>query len=197
MTNWDNEKLKWFWLGARLLLYYSLTINSGKNTNMSLKDTIEQTQQAFRDKPKAAFATVKTSSTLTDRFRSEISIRHHDLVIDEPQSLGGTDSGPNPIEVLLAALGSCQEITYRAFATSMDIPLKKVSTRVEGDIDFRGFFGVDDSVRAGYQKIRIVVNIESTASDEQLAKLKHAVDSHCPVLDMLQNPVPVEASIVR
>lgn len=164
---------------------------------MSLKDTIEQTQQAFRDEPKKALATVKTRSQLTDRFRSEIKIRQHQLVIDEPQSLGGTDSGPNPIEMILAALGSCQEITYRAFATAMNIPLTSVSTRVEGNIDFRGFFGVDDSVRAGFQKIKIVVDIESSASDEALNKLKQAVDSHCPVLDMLENPVPVETAICR
>lgn len=164
---------------------------------MSLKESIEQTAKAFKLAPKQARATIKTKSTLTDRFRSEISIRHHAMVIDEPQSLGGTDSGPNPVEVLLASLGSCQEITYRAFATVMDIPLTKISTRVEGDIDFRGFFGVDESVRAGYEKIRIVVDIESTASDAQLAALKQAVDAHCPVLDMLQNNVPVEASFNR
>lgn len=164
---------------------------------MSLKATIEQTQQAFADDPKAAWATVKTQSELTDRFRSEINIRHHELVIDEPPSLGGTDSGPNPIEMILAALGSCQEITYRAFATAMGIPLTKISARVEGDIDFRGFFGVDDSVRAGYQQIRIVMDIESDASDEQLAQLKQAVDAHCPVLDMLANQVPVEANLNR
>ena len=164
---------------------------------MSLEETIAQTQQAFREEPTKALATVKTESELTDRFRSEINIRHHDLVIDEPQSLGGMDSGPNPIEVLLAALGSCQEITYRAYATALGIPISKISASVEGDIDFRGFFGVDESVRAGYQQIRIVMNIESEASDEQLNALKQAVDAHCPVLDMLENPVPVEAVIKR
>lgn len=176
---------------------YSRNCFQMKNLIMSLKNTIEQTKEAFRLKPKAALATVKTSSALADRFRSEISIRHHDLVIDEPQSLGGTDSGPNPIEVLLASLGSCQEITYRAVASAMDIPLTKVSSRVEGDIDFRGFFAVDDSVRPGFNQIRIVIDIESSASDEQLAALKEAVDAHCPVLDMLQNQVPVEATINR
>ncbi|MEM7468052.1 MAG: OsmC family protein [Pseudomonadota bacterium] len=164
---------------------------------MTLKQTIEQTQQAFRDEPKAALATVKTRSELTDRFRSEVSIRKHELVIDEPTSLGGTDSGPNPIEMVLAALGSCQEITYRAFATAMGVPLTKIAARVEGDIDFRGFFGVDDSVRAGYQRVRIVLDIESTASEEQLAQLKQAVDAHCPVLDMLENNVPVETALNR
>lgn len=164
---------------------------------MSLVETIAQTQQAFRDEPEKALATVKTESELTDRFRSEINIRHHDLVIDEPQSLGGMDSGPNPIEVLLAALGSCQEITYRAYATAMGIPIGKISASVEGDIDFRGFFGVDESVRAGYKNIRIVMEIESEASDEQIDALKQAVDAHCPVLDMLENPVPVEATLKR
>ena len=98
---------------------------------------------------------------------------------------------------MLAALGSCQEITYRAYATAMGIPISKISASVEGDIDFRGFFGVDESVRAGYKQIRIVMDIESDATDEQIDALKEAVDAHCPVLDMLANPVPVEAVLKR
>ena len=82
-------------------------------------------------------------------FRSEVALRDHRLVVDEPESLGGTDSGPNPVELILAALGTCQEITYRAYAAALAIPLEHVSVTLEGDIDLRGFFAVDESVQAG------------------------------------------------
>jgi len=138
----------------------------------------------------------KTSSSLDGRFRSEVTIREHSLTIDEPTSIGGTDLGPSPVEVILAALGSCQEITYRAFAAAMGIELDNVAVELEGDIDFRGFFAVDETVRAGFGDIRAIVKIESRASAADLERLREAVNSHCPVLDILSNPVPVKLDLI-
>ena len=119
------------------------------------------------------------------------------LDIDEPPALGGTDQGPNPVEVILAALGSCQEITYRAYATALDIPLAGVSVKLEGDLDLCGFLAVDDSVRPGYLAVRANITLESSASEEQISNLVAAVNAHCPVLDILQNPTPVEIDVTR
>ena len=159
--------------------------------NETLREMIAATQEQYRRKPTAALATFQTRSELVDGFRSDVTIRDHGVVVDEPEQLGGGDAGPNPIELLLAALGACQEITYKAYATAMGIELDRVSVELEGDIDLRGFFGVDESVRAGYQTIKGTVHIESTATPAALERLKAAVDAHCPVLDMLSKPVPV------
>src|SRR3990172_3746271 len=167
--------------------------------SVKLKQLISDTQSAFRARPDAAKATFNSSSRLTEGFRSEISIRQHSLAADEPPALGGADSGPNPVELILAALGSCQEITYRAYATAMGIPLDSVSVELEGDIDLRGFFAVDESVRSGYRNIRANVRIKSDASDADLQKLREVVNAHCPVLDIISNKVPVqmEMSVTR
>jgi uncharacterized OsmC-like protein len=118
------------------------------------------------------------------------------VIIDEPASLGGTDRGPNPVELILAALGSCQEITYRAFATALGIPLDSVSVELRGDLDLRGFFAVDPLVRAGYQRIRGTVKLRARgATAEQLDQLRNVVNAHCPVLDILANPVPVAIDV--
>jgi uncharacterized OsmC-like protein len=117
------------------------------------------------------------------------------IEVDEPEALAGTDAAPNPVEYVLAALASCQEITYRLYADNLGIPLDKVSVAIEGDLDLRGFFAVDDAVRPGYEAIRTEVVLEGSASEEDYARLKKAVDAHCPVLDMLQNPVPVSLSL--
>lgn len=162
----------------------------------SLANTIAAVQEKLRLTPDSARASFRSSSRLQSGFRSEVSIRQHALVVDEPTALGGSDSGPNPIEMLLAALGACQEITYRAYATAMHIPLDSVSVRLTGDIDLRGFFGVNDAIRAGFQQIHGEVHITSSASATELARLKAAVDSHCPVLDMLSTPVPVTLALV-
>ncbi|MBE0613529.1 MAG: OsmC family protein [Burkholderiales bacterium] len=163
--------------------------------SVKLKQLIADTQSAYRSDPDSARATFRSSSRLTEGFRSEVSIRQHRLAADEPAALGGADSGPNPVELILAALGSCQEITYRAYATALGIPLDSVAVELSGDIDLRGFFAVDDTVRSGFQNIRGTVNIESSASAADLQKLRSVVDAHCPVLDMLANKVPVSLEL--
>lgn len=157
----------------------------------ALGEAIAAIQDSYRQEPDKALATFRSSSELVDGFRSDVTIREHRVVVDEPPALGGTDAGPNPVELLLAALGACQEITYKAYATAMGIPLDSVSVTLEGDVDLRGFFGVDDSVRAGYRSIRGTVQLESEAPAADLERLKAAVDAHCPLLDVLSTPVPV------
>lgn len=161
----------------------------------SLRDLIVQTQDTYRADPKEALATFESKSVQREGFRSEVALRDHQLVVDEPESLGGTDSGPNPVELVLAALGTCQEITYRAYATALGIPLDGVSVTIEGDIDLRGFFAVDESVRPGYQRLRGTVHLESSADRETLEQLRTVVNGHCPVLDIIANPVPVELAL--
>ena len=160
-----------------------------------LKELIGKTQAKFKADAGAAKATFASQSALQEGFRSEVSIRQHQVTVDEPESLGGADSGPNPVELILASLGSCQEITYRAYATALGIHLENVSVKVEGDIDLRGFFAVDETVRAGYQGIRATVHLESSAGEEQLQQLRDVVNAHCPVLDIVTNPVPVELDL--
>jgi len=111
--------------------------------------------------------------------------------------LGGADKGPNPVELVLSALGTCQEITYRLYADKMNIPVTGIEVEVLGDVDLRGFFAVDDDVRPGYMGITANVKIESTASDEDITRLKDAVDAHCPVLDIVSNPTPIKTIIEK
>lgn len=157
----------------------------------ALKELIGATQSKFKAEPASAVVSFESRSSLQEGLRSEVAMREHRLVVDEPAELGGSDAGPNPVELILAALGTCQEITYRAYATALGIPLERVSVHLTGTIDLQGFFGVDDTVRPGYQKIAGTVRLESSASPEQLEMLRGAVNAHCPVLDILQNPTPV------
>ena len=163
--------------------------------NDPLAQAIAGVQDKIRLAPDTAHARFASSSRLAQGFRSEVDIRRHHLTVDEPAALGGGDAGPNPVELVLAALGACQEITYRAYATALGIPLDAVAVELEGDIDLRGFLGLNDAVRPGYGAIRGTVRLQSTASGAELARLKAAVDAHCPVLDMLSTPVPVTLTL--
>ena len=104
-----------------------------------LRDLIAASQAAFKADPEKAKAVFSSKSALQEGLRSEAAMREHTLTVDEPESLGGKDAGPNPVELVLAALGTCQEITYRAYATALGIPLDAVSVELDGEIDLRGF----------------------------------------------------------
>merc|ERR1719350_1123029 len=99
------------------------------------------------------------------------------MTLDEPEAMpGGTNAGPNPLDILCASLGTCQEITYKLYATVMEVPLKSVSAKVSGHIDLRGFVGITPKV--GFEKIEVELTLDAPeATDEQLNQLKGAVDA--------------------
>ena len=159
------------------------------------KDVFDNTKTALGADASQAAVTFQARSQLADGFRSNVAIRQFSIGVDEPPALAGQDTAPNPVEYVLAALGSCQEITYRLYAGALGIPLDSVSVQLSGDIDLHGFFNVDPKVRPGYQRINAEVFIDSPASEADIARLKETVDRHCPVLDILRNPTPVELQL--
>ncbi len=161
----------------------------------SFKTVFTTTQSALRDDPAQAAAVFAASTRQIDGLRSEAAVRDFRLTVDEPAQLGGKDAGPNPVELVLAALGTCQEITYRLYADTLGIPLNSVAVEVEGLLDLRGFFGVDDAVRPGYRDIRAKVTIDSPASADDIQRLRATVDRHCPVLDILRNVTPAKLDL--
>ena len=164
---------------------------------MSFKEGFEGFQSVFSQEPEKAKAVFRSTSHLVDGLKCEVRSGDHSMTIDESEMLGGTNQGPNPVEVVLSALGACQEITYRLYADKLEIPVTGVEVEVLGEIDLCGFFAVDDNVRPGYTDIMANVKIESTASDEDIQRLIEAVDAHCPVLDIISNSTPVEINVEK
>lgn len=155
----------------------------------------EATEQAVKDNPGNANAVFKARGHGTTGVASTISVGRHTLVVDEPPALGGEDAAPNPVETALAGLLSCQVVTYRVWAAKLGIALDDVHIGIEGDLDVRGFFGFDDSVRPGFGEIRVNVQLSGPESAETYQRLQDAVDEHCPVLDLFSNPTPVKTTL--
>ena len=158
---------------------------------MTLSTLIADTRKATSDDPANAQAVFTAQGTLVGVTEVDIRTGAHTFRVDEPPALGGADAAANPVQYALASLGSCQAITYRLWAAQLGIELDSLSVRVEGDLDLRGFFGVDDSIRPGFTAVRVEVSVTGPESSERYAELAAAVDQHCPVLDLFQNPVPV------
>jgi uncharacterized OsmC-like protein len=159
---------------------------------MSFKALFESTQAKLRDGTSINPIHVRVRSENRGGFRSTVKIRDFTLTIDQPKGFGGANAGPKPSEVVLAALAACQETTWRLHADALDIPLHSIAVELDGLQDLRGFLAVDESTRAGFQRIGGTVTVESPASDADIERLKRVVDRHCPVLDDLRSPVTVE-----
>jgi uncharacterized OsmC-like protein len=162
-----------------------------------LKQVFSDNHAALALHPEQGVATFAAESRGHEGLHRRVAIRGFSIDVDEPPVLGGTDHAPNPVEYALAALATCQEITYRLHAASLGIPLHDVSVRLEGDIDLRGFFAVDERIRPGFTEIRGSVRFDSPASPEELQRLKETVDAHCPVLDLFRNATPVRVDVAQ
>ncbi|NIH77873.1 OsmC family protein [Amycolatopsis viridis] len=163
---------------------------------MSLTEVIEGTRQAVSADPANAAVSFTVAGTLVDGTATQVDVRvrDHAFRVDEPTPLGGTDTAANPVEYALAALGSCQVITYQFWAAKLGVPLDKVSVTVEGDLDLHGFFGFDGT-RPGFTEVRVTVELDGPAGPDAYADLKRQVDEHCPVLDLFRNPTPTQTSL--
>ncbi len=119
------------------------------------------------------------------------------MTSDEPTALLGTDTAVSPAEYVLQALAGCYTVTLTANAASRGIELKSFRLELEGDIDLRGFLGIDTAIRPGVQQLRVRVHIEAPdATREQLEELISLVESRSPIRDTLVNPVDVVTTLV-
>jgi putative redox protein len=161
-----------------------------------LANTIDAVRDNLRQAPEPPIVTFAASTSLLDNYKTSVTIREFGLIVDEPPSIGGADSGPTPVELVLAALGTCQEIVYATYARLRGIPLDAVRVHAEGRLDLRGFFGVAD-VQAGFQDIAFTVEVDSPASPEVIAELVAEVNAHCPVLEILRTPVSTSGTYIH
>ena len=116
------------------------------------------------------------------------------IVMDEPENLGGTDKGMNPVEGLLVSLGSYLVIVGSAFAKGQGIDLQDLWVEIEGDLDSDGFLLGKEGVRPGFEAVRFTIHIKSSSPEEKLGEFMKFMESRCPVSDTLGNGTRVIAN---
>ena len=131
-----------------------------------------------------------------DQAGETISTREFTIEGDEPEQILGERTAPNAVELLLAALGSCLSVGYAANAAAMGIDLHDVRFELEGGIDLRGFLGISEDVRPGYDSVTCTVYVDADAADEELLKLRERVEATSPLMDIITNTVPLETDLV-
>lgn len=160
-------------------------------------DAAARLVETVKNNPELGKTMWRARATWQGGFRAQAQIRQFSVAIDEPPDLGGTDTAPNPVELVLGALGGCLIIGYVLNASVMGIEVQKVELDLEGDIDLPGFFGLESDVLPGYTNVRVNVVIKSSASSEQLDELHSRVISTSPVGLTLSKMVNLEFRLVK
>lgn len=119
------------------------------------------------------------------------------LTVDEPEGLGGTDEGPNPVEYILAGLAGCTNVIGHIVAKELGFTIEKLKIEVLGELNPQRFLGVSKDERAGFKSISLNLIPETDASVETLAKWLQIVEDRCPVSDTIQNKTPVKVSLEK
>jgi uncharacterized OsmC-like protein len=101
--------------------------------------------------------------------------RHFEIAADEPVQLLGQNTAPNPQELLMAALNACLSVGYVVNAAAMGITVHSLEIETGGELDLRGFLGLDDGVNPGYDEVGYVVRLRTDAPRERVEELHKVV----------------------
>ncbi|MBX3007868.1 MAG: OsmC family protein [Melioribacteraceae bacterium] len=164
-------------------------------SQVELKNKLGSAVEAIQSGSKNSVATFSADTHLVKGVLTNARIRNFSFNIDEPHELGGSDSAPNPVEYVLASLGACQEILYSAYASFLGIELENVQVKVKGTLDLKGLFGLDKTIRPGFQKVEYETIITSSTDENKLFELAAIVENHCPVLDIIANKTEVSGQL--
>jgi uncharacterized OsmC-like protein len=115
--------------------------------------------------------------------------------IDEPCELGGSNRFANPQEHLIAALNACMTVGYVAQCALRGIELESLEIETVGDIDLRGFLGLDETVARGYETLEYAVRIKGNATAEQFAEVHAAVMATSPNFANLAKPIALKPTL--
>jgi uncharacterized OsmC-like protein len=122
--------------------------------------------------------------------------RQFSFDIDEPRELGGTNQFANPQEHLIAALNACMIVGYAAQCAVRGITIESLAIETDGEIDLRGFLGIDPAVPSGYENLSYVVRIKGSGTREDFAKIHEAVMATSPNFYNMSRPVVLMPTLV-
>jgi putative redox protein len=160
----------------------------------NLKEVVARRITFFKKKPEAAIYKPKVSSRHVRCLYTESMAREHLVKSDYAVAAGGSNMAPNPIELLLCAFAACIEAAFYEFAAHEGITIHSVSAGVEGTLDLRGLFMIDD-VSAGFKDLKYTLTIESPDDEETVRDLAERVVAHCPVVDSLSRPTAISGEV--
>jgi len=145
-------------------------------------------KQQYRDDPSGALITLSAEGSLGEGISCSVATGRAIAKAGLHPASGGDGSSVCSGDMLLEALAACAGVTLRAVATSLGIAVRSGTVKVEGDLDFRGTLAVAKDAPVGFTAIRVVFDLDSDATDDELATLLRLTERYCVVLQTLARP---------
>lgn len=150
-------------------------------------------KQRYREDPQSALVTLRAEGSLNEGVACSIATGKALVEAGLHPATGGTGLAACSGDMLLQALVACVGVTVTAVATSLGVKLRGGRVMAEGDLDFRGTLGVEKDVPVGFKQIRLAIDLDADATDEERARLLELTQRYCVVYQTLRNGTEVTA----
>ena len=162
-----------------------MNANELKNIQAPLKDK-------YREQPESAVITLKAQGKIGEGISCKVETGKAMVEAGLHPATGGSGHLLCSGDMLLEALVACAGVTLQAVSTSIGIMIRDGIIKAEGDLDFKGTLGVSKEVPVGFKCIRLSFDLDTDATDEQMASIKKLTERYCVVYQTLTKGVPVE-----
>ena len=159
-----------------------------------LRATQAPVKERYKTDPDAALITLKAEGRLGEGITCNVQTGKALVAAGLHPATGGDGLSACSGDMLLEALVACAGVTLRAVATALGIQLRDATIQAEGDLDFRGTLGVSKDVPVGFQRIRLQFELDTDASEDQLATLLRLTERYCVVYQTLVRPAKIDIS---
>ena len=149
-------------------------------------------KERYRERPDTALVTLRAEGRIGEGITCKVETGKALVEAGLHPATGGDGLSVCSGDMLLEALVACAGVTLRAVATALDIQLRDATVRAEGDLDFRGTLGVSKEAAVGFQRIRLHFDLDTDASEEQLATLLRLTERYCVVYPTLNHPAKID-----
>src|SRR5881398_1932411 len=146
----------------------------------------------YREHPDSAIVTLRAEGGVGKNVTCKIETGKARVEAGLHPATGGDGRSACSGDMLLEALVGCAGVTLNAVATALGIRLRDATVRAEGDLDFRGTLGVSKDVPVGFQQIRLQFDLDTDASEEQMATLVRLTERYCVVYQTLSRPAKID-----
>ncbi len=151
-------------------------------------------KERYREQPETAVVTLHAQGRIGEGVTCKIDTAKALVEAGLHPATGGDGTSVCSGDMLLEALVGCAGVTLGAVATSLGIELRDASIRAEGDLDFRGTLAVSKEVPVGFRRIRLQFDLDTDASEEQLATLIRLTERYCVVYQTLRQPPEIDVA---
>ncbi|HWD88952.1 MAG TPA: OsmC family protein [Mucilaginibacter sp.] len=159
-----------------------------------LKNLQAPLKEKYKADPDSALITLKAEGNLGDGISCKIETGKALVEAGLHPATGGTGMLACSGDMLLEALVACAGVTLSAVSTAIGLEIRGGTIKAEGDLDFRGTLGVSKEAPVGFRQIRLSFDLDTDASEEQIASLEKLTERYCVVYQTLCNGVSVETA---